>query len=240
MRAWVADLSRIGLLDLTPCHARITNGLCVTSIRGTPILVEKPLVGPLGTPQSSNVYLDDSSIRFIDAVERELGGHLPRCVLEAEREQVWPWCAPFALAPVKASELTSNLSPYTSHGSTQLRTELPNKMRVLLGDLFDSLAGDQDLIWCWSIHRTDWFLPRSDYPNPVQRLGVGELGLGQILTIVDRLPAFLSDGGRGLLYLQLPDGPAVNSLGKLISVRLEPGLKQAGSRIRAPVMTSTA
>jgi len=221
----VADLSRIGLLDLTPCHARITNGLCVTSIRGTPILVEKPLVGPLGTPRSSNVYLDESSIRFIDAVERELGGHLPKCVLELGTGT--------GLALVRSLRAGASqgvgvdIQPEAVHLS-RLNAALNGvayKMRVLLGDLFDGLARDQrfDLVLVHPPYRL--VPPELDYPNPVQRLGVGELGLGQILTIVDRLPAFLSDGGRGLLYLQLPDGPAVSSLGKLISSATRAGAK---------------
>lgn len=173
----VADLSRIGLLELTPRHARFTNGLCVTSIRGMPILVEKPLIGPLGKPQPSNVYLDDSSIRFIDAVERELGGHLPRCVLELGTGTGLSLVR--SLRAGASQGIGVDIQPEAVHLSrlNAALNRVAYKMRVLVGDLFDGLARDQrfDLVLVHPPYRL--VPPELDYPNPVQRLGVGELGL---------------------------------------------------------------
>jgi beta-phosphoglucomutase-like phosphatase (HAD superfamily) len=221
----VAELSRLGLLDLTPPYARFNHGLCVMSIRGTPIFVDRPLIGSAGKPQSSNVYLDDSSVRYVDAVERALGSHVPRSVLE--------------IGTGTGLALVRTLRAGASQGfGVDIQAEavhlsrlnaalngVARKSLLLLGDLFDVLPRDQkfDLVLVHPPYRL--VPPELDYPNPVQRLGVGELGIGQILTIMDRLPAFMSEGGRGLLYIQLPDGPSVSSLQKLMSSAANSGVK---------------
>jgi beta-phosphoglucomutase-like phosphatase (HAD superfamily)/SAM-dependent methyltransferase len=219
------SLAHLGLLIRADDRDEWTLLGCCVAPLGVPILLlERPTRQASLGWRSTSVYLDAASIRYVRAVEAALGPWHGRSVLEigcgtgillaragqANARRL------FGLDIDRESVQVARINLLVAGVSAAIEESDMFENPALLGQSFDVIA----------FHPPYRIVPTElDYPNPIQRLGVGQLGLGLVYRFIEGVGPYIADGGRAVVYLQTPEGRGLTLVDDLRRHALANGLR---------------
>ena len=199
----IKNLERMGVL--ARCDEGMFSLYSIVGALDHLLLIDRPVSHQQDIWYSSHTYLDRSSIEYISAVRKarrekkrpsvlEIGpGSGLACLLLARDGATDVWGLDIDFSSVILSRFNAALN------------NLHKRITIEHSDMFSVLNNSKRTFDVIIFHPPYRIIPPEvSYPNPTQRIGVSEDGLGLIRRFINEVKPYISYDGEALLYVQIP------------------------------------